>query len=185
MLRLRCGEERAFEELYRIYSARIYRSILNMVKDKEVASELLQDVFIKVWEKREVIDADNSFRSYMFTIARNMVYNYLKKSSLEMQMTAYMAATKSEFYTHVEENVLHKEIEDSLNTAIDMLPPQRKKIFILCKIEGKSYEEVSKLLGISMATVNDHIVKATHFLKHQLKDVSQTYMVLLFTFLDF
>jgi RNA polymerase sigma-70 factor (family 1) len=174
LLRLRADDQRAFEEFYKIYSGRIYRTIVSMIKDREVAQELLQDVFIKVWEKRLDIDPENSFQSYLFTISRNMVYNYLRRTSLKLQIHAYLSASRSELYTHVEEEIHYKEIEETLNSAILRLPAQRRKIFILCKIDGKSYEEVSKLLGISTATINDHIVKATHFLKIDLGNMDRT-----------
>jgi RNA polymerase sigma-70 factor (ECF subfamily) len=74
-----------------------------------------------------------------------------------------------EGYTHIEEELLYKENEEWLLGIIERLPLQRKRIFKLCKIEGKSYIEVSELLGISTSTINDHIVKATRFIREQYR----------------
>ena len=170
LVALQSGSQTAFEQIYRIYSARIYLNILKMVKSEDDARELLQDVFFKVWTKRELIDPHQSFRSYLFQIARHTVYNFIRRNNLEKQVYAYVRQHTNVEYCHIEEDMHYKEREIWLAKAIDHLPPQRKQVFTLCKIDGKSYAEVSKLLGISTSTVNDHIVKATKFIKEKYND---------------
>lgn len=165
LIALKSGDRHAFEKIYQTYSPRIYLNILKMVKSADDAQEILQDVFIKVWEKRELIDPRQAFKAYLFQISRFTVYNFIRKVNLDKKLKAYLAHENSELYTHIEETIAYRESDQFILEAIEALPPQRKQIYKLCKLEGKSYLEVSKLLGISSATINDHIVKATKFLK--------------------
>lgn len=164
---LRLGSQIAFRQIYSLYSGRIYLNIRKMVKSEQDAAELLQEVFIKVWDKRELIDPEQSFRSYLFQIAKYTVYNFIRKNSLEKQIQAYLSLHNTQLYTHVEEQLNEKQDEQWLSQTIEQLPPQRRLIYRLCKIEGKSYAEVSTLLRISTSTINDHIVKATKYIKER------------------
>ncbi|TYR37477.1 RNA polymerase sigma-70 factor [Sphingobacterium phlebotomi] len=170
LVALQSGSQAAFEQIYRKYSARIYLNVLKMVKSEGDARELLQDVFFKVWTKRELIDPDQSFRSYLYQIAKYTVYNFIRRNNLEKQVYAYIRQHTDVEYSHIEEDLSYKESEIWLTKAIEQLPPQRRQVFTLCKIEGKSYSEVSELLGISPSTINDHIVKATKFIKERYND---------------
>lgn len=158
--RLREGDRQAFSILYERYSGRIYGNILRLVKEKEPAQELLQDVFMKLWEKRETITIETSFTAYLFAISKHLVLNMFRRISIEHQAAARLRAVHSELYQHVEEHVEYKEAQKALQQAIDNLPARRREIYLLVKTEGNSYEQVSNLLGISRATVNDHVVKA-------------------------
>ena len=167
LLALRSGCQSAFRRIYSLYSGRIYLNISKIVKSEQDAAELLQEVFIKVWDKRELIDVEQSFRSYLFQIARYTVYNFIRKNNMEKQIQAYLSRHNTQLSTHVEEQLDEKQDEQWLYQTIEQLPPQRRLIYRLCKIEGKSYAEVSSLLRISTSTINDHIVKATKYIKER------------------
>jgi len=159
------GDEGAFKQIYFLYSERLYGNLIKLVKSEQVAQEVLQDVFMKIWDHRHSIDLDKSFRSYLFRIAENAVYDLYRKASRDKALLRQLIAKSATQYSHIEEAIFSKEQEHFLQHAIASLPPQRKRVFELCKIEGKSYEEVSRILGISVATISDHIVKANRFLK--------------------
>lgn len=164
---LKNNDAHAFEALYDRYAHRIYASILKMVNDTDTTQEFVQDVFMKVWEKRMSINEELSFRSYLFQIAKHLVYNHFRKSAIEKQVQNYLISIRTELHTEVQDHLDYKQSKAILDQVIDQLPPQRKLIYTLCKIEGKSYEEVSQLLNISPSTVRDHIVKATRFIKER------------------
>jgi len=86
LIALKSGDRSAFEKIYRGYSPRIFLNILKMVKSAEDAQEILQDVFVKVWEKRELIDPEQSFKSYLFQISRFTVYNFIRKINLDKKL---------------------------------------------------------------------------------------------------
>ena len=167
LMALKAGDRPAFEQIYQNYSPRIYLNVLRMVKSAEDAQEILQEVFVKVWEKRELIDPSQSFKSYLFQISKFTVYNFIRRINLDKKLKAYLARENSELYTHIEESIAYMESEQFVQDTIEKLSPQRKQVYKLCKIEGKSYAEVSEQLGITQSTINDHIVKATKFLKAQ------------------
>jgi len=160
------GDECAFEQLYLIYSPKIYGKILQLVKQVAIAEEVLQDVFVKIWEKREMLDNQKSFKSFLYTIAKNLVVDLFRRAALDRQMLEKFIVDNTEFYNPFE-TVDDPETESKaiVQSALDILPPQRKKIYTMVKLEGKSYDEVSELLDISASTINDHVVKATKSLK--------------------
>ncbi|MCF8453506.1 MAG: RNA polymerase sigma factor [Pedobacter sp.] len=165
LMQLREGNAQALDYFYHHYSLRIYRKLLKMVRVETIAEELVQDVFVRIWDKRHQIDPDRSFRSYLFTIAQNLVYDLYRKVAREERLQEVIKEASSEMYMHVEEGVFLKETSEILNKAINNLPSQQKLVFTLCKLEGKSYEDASATLGISTSTINNHIVKATKSIK--------------------
>jgi len=168
LIKLRSGDQHSFEWLYHQHKARLYGNILRLVKSEDIAEEILQDVFLRIWEKRHLIDPDKSIGSYLFRIARNLVIDFYRKAAVDKELQSNLIAAASELYSHVEDVIYFKESNEIIQKAIESLPPQRRQIFILCKLEGKTYQEVSEILGISASTVNDHIVKATKKVKEHL-----------------
>lgn len=168
MIRLQKGDEVAFEMIYRLYRLPIYANILRMVHDETTADDLLQDVFLRVWEKRDKIDPEKSFGGYLFTCSRFLVLNFLRHISVEKQVGNYLSRTRSEIYRHIEEEIFSREAEVFLQKTINELPPQRLKIYTLCKTQGMTYQEVAAVLGISPTTVQDHMVKAHRFIRDRV-----------------
>ena len=168
LILLKEGHESAFEEIYKLYSSRLFGNIYKMVKSELIAQEILQEVFIKVWNNRAGIDPQKSFRSYLFRIAENQVYDFFRKAVRDKKMQTRLIAVVSEHYEHIEEMILKKENNLILQKAIAALSPQRQQVFRLCRLEGKSYNEVGKELGISTSTISDHIVKANKTVREYL-----------------
>lgn len=177
------GDEGAFKQIYFLYSGRLYGNILKLVKSDSVAQEILQEVFIKIWEHRSTIDPSKSFPAYLFKIARNMVTNFYIKAARDRALLQQLAGTAASGYLHIEEGLISREEQVLVQMAIDLLPSQRKQVFELCKIEGKSYNEVSQLLGISVSTISDHIVKANRFLKEYAAKNKE--LIIILTLLSF
>lgn len=159
--KLRDGDGLALDFFYQRYSLCIYRKIKKMVKGEMAAEELLQDVFVKVWDKRHLIDPNQSFKSYLYAIAQNLVYDFYRKAARDEKLQTQLKALSKGYYSHVEEGIYLKETSEILNKAIDNLPSQQRLVFTLCKLEGESYKDVSAALGISISTINNHVVKAT------------------------
>lgn len=180
LIQLREGNVKAFEQLYFAYSKRLYGNILKMVKSVEMAEEILQEVFQRIWERRTSIDVDKSFKSFLFTIAKHLVCDFFYQQTKRRDIETYLVVTSSELYQHIDEELAYKESKTILSDAIAELPPQRKMVYTLCKIEGKSYEEVGKILGISTSTISDHIVKATKSLKLHYMEAHAISMLLAF-----
>lgn len=180
---LKKGSERAFNTLYKLHSAMLLSNIRNLVKDNEVAKELLQDLYLKVWENRENIDTEKSFKSFLFTVARNMVYDFFRRASLDKRIKLKLIANAFELYTHVEESLTFKESTEILNTAVDTLPQQCREIYKLSKLEGMSHQEISLQLDISVSTVNNHMVKANRKIRTFLSQHGEVAVLLFATLL--
>lgn len=160
LMQLSNGNPIAFEKIYYSYSPKLFASLLKLVKSDSIAQEILQDVFLKVWENRKNIDPEKSFRSYLFTIAENKAYDFFRRAARDKKLYETLIAAATEHYEHIETDFFSKEDSKIIEKAIGSLPPQRQLIFRLSKQEELSYDEISKRLGISVSTISDHIVKA-------------------------
>lgn len=168
LLLLKESNEHAFFELYQLYKDAIGLKLLRLLRNDALAEEILQDVFMKVWENRSKIDPDLSFKAYLYRIAQNLAIDVLRRASKEKHIFDQISHASTELYSHIEEHIFKQENEALLYRVVDKLPPQRKRIFIMFKIEGKSYKEISEELGIAPSTIAEHIYKATAFLKEYL-----------------
>jgi len=174
---LKNGQRSAFDFVYKKYSKSLLSRMQRMVKSPEIADELLQDVFLKVWTNRADIDLDKSFKGWIFTIAQTTVFTYYRKLALDKKMQQHVLEVFVEFYEQTEEYIFNKERMQLLNSAVDQLPPQRKEIFRLCKIEGKSYQEAAELLSISPSTISNQLVSATKSVKRYVFFHSQEFLI--------
>jgi len=162
---LQNGSEHAFTILYDQFSNSIYRNILRLVRDEDIAQELLQDLFLKIWEIRSNIKLEGSFQSFLYKVAGNMVFMYFRKTAKDNRLIEKLIISYVDYDSQNEDSIISDENIDLLQIAIGTLPAQRKHIYTLCKLEGKSYDEVSNQLGISTSTISDHIVKANKTVK--------------------
>lgn len=178
--RLRDEGQPAFETLYRHYAPQLYRNMLKLVRDEETARELLQELFLTVWQRRESLDPDRSFAAFLFTVARNRVYDTLRHRQTARLALAQLSNDSVEGYVHVEENLQYRETLRRVQQAVSRLPPRRREVFTYCKLEGKAYEDVAVLMGITVSAVNAHVVKATKAIRRQL-NLPETLLVLLLT----
>lgn len=165
---LKDGDESAFLALYDRYKFRIAGNLMRLLKSEELTEEVLQELFIKIWDNHSKIDPEKSFRSYLFRVSENLVFDIYRRAAIDKRIKVQLMTAQTEAYTHIEENLIAKENHHLLMSAINLLPPQRRQVFTLCKVEGRCYKEVSELLGISTSTINDHLLKAKQFLKKQL-----------------
>ncbi|MGK7395107.1 MAG: RNA polymerase sigma factor [Candidatus Cyclobacteriaceae bacterium M3_2C_046] len=164
--KLKQGDQKAFDLIFYQYKERIYLFCLKFLKSSDLAEEIVHDVFLKIWEKRKVLDPQLSFNAYIHTICKNMVFNYLKKA---VRHQALLNQIKESYLFDIQEDEEEKLNFEAhqlyLDKAIDLLPPKRKMIFQMCKLEGKSYQETAQHFNISRDAVKDHMIKAGKFVK--------------------
>ncbi len=170
ILLLKQGDALAFRKLYDQYYNLVYKYSLLIIKSNEMAEEAVQEVFTRVWEKRESINSTFSFKAYLCTIAKNYLLNQLRKASYDASMRQHVFYSRAQSEPTTENLILEKELESIKQTAIDSLPPQRKKIFLLCHQQGMKHKDIATLLGISQHTVKDQIVKANKDIKGYLTE---------------
>lgn len=166
--RLKRGDERAFKKLYDKYASEIYGFSLSLVKSKDHAEEIVQDVFLKIWNLKEDLDSDLSFKSFLFTIAKNLSLNILNKAANDLDFRNELFHTKEKFSSTTQNHLLNKEYNLIKKTAINSLSEGRKQIFLMSRERGMSYEEISNELGVSVNTVKTQMKKALKSLRFYL-----------------
>jgi RNA polymerase sigma-70 factor (family 1) len=154
---------KAFDALYQKYHQAIYANILKITKDENATQDILQEVFIALWEKRSTIDANQSVSGWLFVISYNKSITYLKKILKEPFISNEL---DEEMQLTEETDIKVKEEKlQLLEKAISQLSPQKRKVFELCKLQGKSYEEAAKELNISRHTVKEYLSYAVATIK--------------------
>ncbi|WP_316814198.1 RNA polymerase sigma-70 factor [Pedobacter heparinus] len=161
------GDSDAYLTIYERYHSQLYCYILRYVKIPELAEDIIHDVFLKLWEVRAQIKPELSIVGYLYRISRNQVFKFMKKISVDVDLRNQLLIKIDELEGQDSggEELQWREYEHLLNIAINQLPPQRQKVFKLCRIEGKTYEEAATLLGISRHTVKEHMTLSLKFIK--------------------
>ncbi len=162
---LKKGSHRAFNEVFIAYFKNVKYFIYSFIKSESDAEELAQDVFLKIWENHQFLDPDKSFDSYLYTITRHTVFNFLKHKSVENAYNEYAYFSKSEFADDPEKILYAKEIELLIEMTVEQLPERRKNIYLLSRHQGLSNEEIAQTLGISKKTVENQLSLAINELK--------------------
>lgn len=157
---LKTGNGEAFTVLYNQYSAPMYYNVLKMVKDESVAEEIVQDIFTKIWQKREALNIEGSFASYIYRVAQNSVIDSFRKMQRDRELLEKFKKLASGNYEHVEEEVCFRESDLLLQKAIETLPPQQKKVYQLCELEGCTYKDTAFRMEIGHHTVKEYLSKA-------------------------
>lgn len=168
LLRLRDGDYSAFDELYERYAGTVLAKLKKLVHLPDIAAELHQDVFLKVWEQRAQLPVDVPFRAIVFRNAKSMAYNFYRKATLDKNLHEQLIMASTELYDQLEDQLHFVETNEMVMAAISKLPPQRQQVFTRIKIDGKSYEEVADEFGVSVSTVKDHMTRALKFLRTEL-----------------
>ncbi len=155
------GCREAFERIYLDYKDRVYFYALKLTKSEDLAQEITQDVFVRIWTNREKIDTQYSFSSFVFRVTHNHTLNVLKRQNYEVTAKERMAPRYRTGINLTEDTVVHGEYMDILSKAVSLLPPKRKSIFNLSRTKGVSHDEIAIRMGISKNTVKSQLVKAT------------------------
>lgn len=168
----------AFNQLYSKYAPVLYQRLLRLLKNPESVEEVLQDVFFKIWNKREEIIPEKGFKTFIYRIADNMAIDLFRKIGRDKALQLELWAASISFYLHTEEHVLDKEKARIVQDAIQSLPPKRRDILMQCKFEEKSYKEVAEMMGISVSTVSNQLVSAMKDVKEYIvKNYSEDYLI--------
>ncbi len=173
------GSEPAFTQIFYYYTQRIYHFILGKTKSHEIAEEIVQEVFIKLWQKREELEHVENYESYIFTMATNKVYDHLRKMASEVKIRKHTWETINNISNITEETIDFHDSQDLINKAVDQLSPQRKKIYILSKEQGMSRAEIAQEMNLSLSTVSNHLTEALRLIKEHLQKTPGTSLTLI------
>lgn len=163
-------DKAGFERLFKQHYSHLCAYANNFLKDQMASEEVVQEVMFKIWVNRESIDIRTSMQSYLFRSVRNGCMNVLKHIDIREEFKVYNEASLNEPQRSHEENMIVSELEQKIRLAIDQLPMERKKVFIMSRYDGLTYAEIASQLGISVKTVENQMGKALKYLREELAD---------------
>ncbi len=157
----------AFDELFNSYALKIFCFAKSILKSKEEAEEVVQNTFLIVWEKRQIIDHNQSFKSFLFSVAYNVTMDRFRLRIRDRKYRDYVLMNAISFYDG-EQLLVSKDLFHNVENIVEELPPRRREIFTLRQIKGLSYKEISKELNISVKTVENNINLAIKYIKGRI-----------------
>jgi RNA polymerase sigma-70 factor (ECF subfamily) len=181
--RLAGDDKKALDELYNYYYPRLYAFAKKFLKVEDDINDILQDVFVKLWENRKNIKNVETFNAWIFTITKNTVISYFREKIklTEFESRVREMATSEGYLTDT--TAEYEDIKEKVGQLIEQLPEKRKQIFKLSREQGLSNKEIATEMGISVKTVEDHMMHAIRFLKNNLKTLDIITLLYLALFL--
>lgn len=163
------GNTKAFDTLFHKHHKQLYAFLFHVLNSKEDTEEIVQETFIKIWEKREEFLEGYPFEPFLFKIAKNAFLKLNRRKINHQLFEEYPNLLFEISSRNTDDHIIFKETTDIINLIINDLPPKRKEIFLLRRIEGYTRQEVANQLGISVITVDSQLLKANKYLKDGLK----------------
>jgi RNA polymerase sigma-70 factor (family 1) len=157
------GNETAFKQIVDVYWTKVYGQALAYCKSSPQAEELTQDTFIAIWINRQKLPEVTNFAGYLYTIARHKLLNTIRQKLATTTTVDNIPLEETNWRPDVQ--MEYRQAYDQLMQGMEALPPVRKKVFMMSRLEGKSYDEIATELQVSRNTVKEHIVKALNFLR--------------------
>jgi RNA polymerase sigma-70 factor (ECF subfamily) len=169
LTRLKNGDILAFDRVYELYSHKLFSFVFKILKNEAEADDIVQEVFVKIWESRDKLGDYRLLNSYIFTIAYNNSINLIRKrinnnKYLEQLKNSSIVQYSPASISEIEFNELNKQVEN----LIANLPDRQKQVYLLHREKGLTYPEIAEKLGISKNTVENHMVKALKYLRQNM-----------------
>ena len=146
----------AFSELYARYKGRLMYFCKRFLKDDATSEDLIQDVFIQLWETRNTLNKELSFSGYVHTLTQNRILNMFRKVDIHSRFVQNILTNRKETTNQTEDSIIDNDYAELLNRAIETLSPKQKDVFRLSRLQGLTYKEIAEILHISVDTVQEH-----------------------------
>ncbi len=174
-IRLKEGDPTAYEELFKQTFPRMLGYCRLFIHDQAQANDLVQECFVKLWEKRSTIKPTQSVESLLFVMLRNRCLNYLRDQKIHIAEKNINTLEENELqhlyqldFTGKEEKTLEEKLVEAIRKSVENLPEKRKNVFLKAKVEGKKNKEVAEELGISVKAVEKHLHQAKEQIRQEM-----------------
>jgi RNA polymerase sigma-70 factor (ECF subfamily) len=169
LLLLKKGDMTAFNSIYNKYCYKLHEFVLTYLKQEEDAEEIVQEVFVKIWESRGKIDIYSSFESFLFTIAYNATISLLRKRVSENKSREYLKSLQQiDTAEPIIDEIQFRELNQKVQSLLEQLTPRQKEIYLLSREDSLTHKEIAQKLNISESTVNNHLVTTLKYLKSHI-----------------
>jgi len=180
LLALRQGDEQVFERVFREYYATLCVHARRYLIEHEVAEEVVQDMFYKMWERRESLIINSSISAYLYRAVTNHALNYIKYQGHARKYREFIGFRAEEQKTiSAHDTLVHNDLEKQLIGLVQAMPERRRMIFEMSRLEGLRYTDIAERLGISLKTVEVQMSKALEYMREHLRDYLPEFLVLL------
>lgn len=184
------GDENSFEELFRLFSKKIYNISKKLSLNHEEAEEIVQEVFLYIWKNRQKLDPDLSLNAYMIAIIRSLIIKKNRKDARFFAFQQYQIPLIESHSSHSpQDDLIYSEFHRLSMDIIEKLPPAQKQAFKMKHLENRSYEEIAVKLNVSQRTVENQVFRATKWVKKRLEVLEivsvSVWFVSVKTFFDF
>lgn len=170
IVRLKNGDQIAFEMLFHFYYPGLVMYSTQFTADRMEAEEIVQDFFVRVWQKHQQIFPSDTLKHYLFLSVRNGSLNFLKHKKIEEKYIRSMTELSNNHLVYDPDLYIASELQDKIKNAIDLLPEKCREIFIMSRMRGMKNEEIATELNLSKRTVETQISNALKVLRVELKD---------------
>jgi len=161
------GDRSAFTEIFNRYNKLLYSHVLNKIRDEDAAEDLVQDIFVVLWEKRSLVKNIN-LSGYLFTMTRNRILNMLSHSKIVSDYASAIKNYEQPSYPKTDELIREKQLSAIIEAEINALPPRMREVFVLSRYKHLSNKEIAARLGLSEHTVADQIKKSLKTLRFRI-----------------
>ena len=162
----------AFDLIYKKYSKKLYKFGYSLLKSHEETENLVQDVFLNLWENRNKVEKDSSIKSYIFAITYNSAISILRKKAMESKFVEYLKSLQIINEKPVNMELEYTELTNRINEIVYALPQRQKEVYLLHKVEALKYSEIAVLLDISVNTIENHMSRALKTIRKKLGNYS-------------
>lgn len=163
--RLKQGEEEAFRRVYDTHFPKLYRYALSFTHSHEGAEEIVQEVFMTLWRKRQTINPKQSLNHYLYTLTKHRCFRFLQQTARDTTLRQELASRLERSCCSTENEVIYNEYYTITQEAIQQLPPRRQRIYQMARLEGLPLREIAQQLGISISTVKNQLLIASQAVK--------------------
>lgn len=174
------GSEAAFKTLFEKYRNKLYHYLFHITKSREVAEEIVMDVFLKLWLGREMVIEIDHFDAFLFRVAQNKAIDFLRSANRDLTLRQHLWEEMQAAADRADSRVICTEIETTIRQAVQHLSPQRQLVYQLSREDNLTHDQIASRLNLSKNTIKNHIVESVRFIRGYLHNHEEMMIFIIF-----